>query len=203
MDALNDVMARGVIDAWVKVFQSQKVLADGAIGQLSDSELHRTIAPGTNSAATIMNHMAGNMASRWTDWLSTDGEKPGRCREDEFRPRNEPRSAVLGRWNAGWTLTLSAARALRPEDLRHVVTIRGEPHSVPDAVNRQVSHYGYHVGQILLIARVIKGRESWRWLTVPPEGSAAFNTSMKQKYGEWDPSATDRTREPTDGGPTS
>ncbi len=186
MDARNEAMATGVIEAWVKIFQSQKTLADGAIAQLSDTELHQTITPGTNSVAVIMNHMAGNMVSRWTDWLTTDGEKPGRNRENEFRHSNEPRAMVLARWDAGWSLVLGSVRALRADDLGRAVTIRGEPHSVPDAVNRQISHYGYHVGQILLIARVIKGSDAWRWLTVEPGGSREFNASMKQRHGDWD-----------------
>jgi len=186
MNVTKDAILVAVIDAWAKVLQSQKALADGAIVQLSDSELQRTIAPGTNSVAVVMNHVAGNMVSRWTDWLTSDGEKPGRDRESEFRRANEPRATVLGRWDSGWSLVIGAVEALRGEDLGRLITIRGEPHSVPDAVNRQISHYGYHVGQIMLIARVIKGNDSWRWLTVAPGGSRAFDASMKQRHGDWD-----------------
>lgn len=174
---------RDLIDSWVKIFESQKRLAEGAIAQLSDAQLHEPIAPGTNSVAIIMNHMAGNMRSRWTGFLTSDGEKPDRDRESEFAQRREPRAVVVERWDAGWDCVFSALRTLTPEDLHRTVTIRGEPHSVPDAVNRQISHYGYHVGQILLIARILVGDERWKWLTIAPGGSAGFNERMKRKFG--------------------
>lgn len=186
MEAINDSMARGVIDGWIKIFESQKKMADGAIVQISDEQLHKTIAEGTNSVAVIMNHMAGNMVSRWTDWLTTDGEKPTRDREREFQPTDEPRGSLIARWDAGWSIVMKALHGLRPDDLTRSVTIRGEPHTVPDAVNRQISHYGYHVGQIMLIARILKGNQGWKWLTVPPGGTASFNASMKQRHGDWD-----------------
>lgn len=189
-------LLRGVIDAWIKIFQSQKQMADAAVAQLSDEQLHRTIADGTNSVAVILNHMAGNMTSRWADWLTTDGEKPGRNREHEFQPRHEPRAALITRWDAAWALVFNALRELSPEDLGRTVTIRGEPHSVPDAVNRQISHYGYHVGQIMLIARIIRGNQNWNWLTVAPGGTAAFNHSMKRRHGDWEkPGSTEPATE--------
>jgi Protein of unknown function (DUF1572) len=165
------------IKSWTKVFRSQKQLAQRAIDQLSDAQLFEAALPDANSVAVIMRHMAGNMRSRWTDFLNADGEKPDRNRESEFAITPEPRESLMANWEDGWSCVFAAIHALTPEDVERTVLIRNEPHSVPDAVNRQVSHYGYHVGQIMLIARSIVG-DDWQWLTIAPGKSDAFNKQM-------------------------
>jgi hypothetical protein len=127
--------------------------------------------------------MAGNMRSRWTDWLTTDGEKPDRNREGEFADEGESRADLMARLNAGWDLIDACLQALTPADLTRTITIRGEPHSVPLAVERQIAHYAYHAGQIHLIARIVHGPEGWKWHTVAPGGSAAFNRAMSERFG--------------------
>jgi len=166
-----------LIESWTKVFRSQEQLAQRAIDQLSDAQLFETALPDSNSVAVIMRHMAGNMRSRWTDFLSADGEKPGRNRESEFATAPEPRESLMANWEDGWSCVFAAINALTPADLERTVLIRNEPHTVPDAVNRQISHYGYHVGQIMLIARSIVG-DDWQWLTIAPGKSDAFNKQM-------------------------
>jgi len=180
-----DALAAELTASWVRIFESQKRLADGAIAQLSDAQLHQRPAPNLNSVAIIMRHLAGNMQSRWTDWLTSDGEKPGRDRDREFLDYFQPRDELLDAWERAWGLALASVRALTAGDLPRTITIRGERHSIPDAVNRQISHYGYHTGQIHLIARGIVGNDRWQWQTVPPGGTRAFNTRMSERFGPW------------------
>jgi uncharacterized damage-inducible protein DinB len=180
-----DPFARELIDSWLRIFESQKKLADGAITQLSDAQLHQRPAPNLNSAAIIMRHLAGNMRSRWTAWLTSDGEKADRDRDREFLDFVQPRDELLMQWENAWSLVFTSIRTLTTDDLARTITIRGEKHSIPDAVNRQISHYGYHTGQLHLIARGIVGNDRWRWQTVPPGGTRAFNASMSQRFGPW------------------
>src|SRR5438552_8589296 len=129
-------------------FRGYKRLAEGAIAQLKDEELFITLDPEANSIAVIMKHMAGNMRSRFTDFLTTDGEKPDRHRDQEFEMNADAtRPDMIRRWEGGWTWLFSAIEALKPEDVMRTVTIRGEPHTVLQALNRQVAHYAYHNGQ--------------------------------------------------------
>lgn len=179
-------LERELIDSWLRIFKSQKTLADGALAQVPDDLLHVAVAPGVNSLAIIMRHTAGNMLSRWTDWLTTDGEKPGRNRDSEFAPVNLPRADVFAQWEQGWNAVFGALAALTPQDLSRTITIRGEKHSISDAVNRQISHYGYHVGQIHLIARTLVGADRWLWQTIAPGASTAFNQKMAATHGRWD-----------------
>ena len=166
-----------MIESWIKIFESQKRLAERAIDQLSDEQLFQSALTGSNSVGVIMRHMAGNMRSRWTNFLDSDGEKPDRHRETEFDTDSEPREALMKKWEDGWACLFDAINSLSPEDIERTVLIRTEPHSVPDAVNRQISHYGYHVGQIILIARALVG-DDWNWLTIAPGQSKAFNKQM-------------------------
>ncbi len=168
-----------LIDSWIKVFESQRTLAERAIEQLTDEQLFQRALGDSNSVGVIMRHMAGNMNSRWTDFLETDGEKPNRNRESEFDAAPEPRETLMKKWEKGWSRVFDAINALSSADLERTVMIRNEPHTVPDAVNRQISHYGYHFGQIMLIAKFVVG-EDWKWLTIAPGQSGAFN---KQKMG--------------------
>jgi len=172
-----------VTAAWLAEFARARKQIQDAVGQLSDDQFRTRLTPWTNSCAIIVQHLAGNMRSRWTDWLTTDGEKPDRDRESEFEEPGQGRAALMQRLEEGWALVFGALRALKPEDLLRTVTIRGEPHPVPQAVERQVAHYAYHAGQIQLIARIVHGNEGWRWNSVPPGQSGAFNRAMAAKFG--------------------
>ena len=156
------------------VFRSQKDLADRAIAQISNANLHVALDANTNSIAVIMKHMAGNMLSRWTDFLTSDGEKPTRSRDEEFIDRFTSRAEVQEHWEHGWATLFKAIESLAPHDVAKTITIRGEPHSVIRAIDRQLSHYGYHVGQIVLIARILAG-DNWNTLTIPRGGSQQYN----------------------------
>ena len=145
--------------------------------QVSDEQLHIAINPQQNSIAVIMQHMAGNMLSRFTDFITSDGEKPTRDRDGEFVERNLGRGELMAMWARGWGCIFGAIAPLNDEDLSRIVMIRGEPHTVSAALARQVAHYAWHAGQIALIAKHLKG-EGWRYLTIPPRGSAEFNRRM-------------------------
>jgi hypothetical protein len=146
--------------------ESLKALGDQALGRLEDAELTKTLDPESNSVAVLVQHIAGNMRSRWTDFLTTDGEKPDRNRDGEFEPVLTARAPLLQRWEEGWRILFAALDALKPEDLTRTVLIRGEKLTVVDAINRQLVHYGQHVGQILYLAKHYKW-QSWKSLSVP------------------------------------
>jgi len=168
------VFAQTYLDATVASFQANKGWADKAISQVSDDRLHVVLDENTNSVAVIMKHVAGNLLSRWTDFLTTDGEKPWRNRDDEFVDKFTTRAEVLAYWESGWQRLFESLAALTPDDVGKTVTIRGEPHSVPLAIQRSLAHTAYHVGQIMLIARVLAG-EKWTTITIPRGASANFN----------------------------
>ena len=161
-------------------FRANKGWADKAIAQLPDDRLHVALDLNTNSIAVIMKHVAGNLLSRWTEFLTTDGEKAWRNRDDEFVDTFGNRTAVLDHWEKGWTCLFDALVSLKPEDLAKVVMIRGEPHSVPLAICRSLAHTSYHVGQIVMIARIHAGDE-WQTITIPRGESAAYN---RRVWGE-------------------
>lgn len=165
---------RGFLEAFEFEFHKTKALAEGAIVQLDDAALHAQINPRQNSIAVIMQHMAGNMLSRFTEFLTTDGEKSWRQRETEFADRNLTRAELLALWERGWACLFGATAKLADDDLARTGLIRGEPHSILLALVRQSSHYGWHAGQIALIAKHLTG-ERWRYLTIAPGGSAEFN----------------------------
>lgn len=152
--------------------------ADRAIAQVSDEHLRQPLPGDHNSIAIIMKHMAGNMLSRWTDFLTSDGEKPWRRRDTEFIDEFTTRADVEDFWQRGWSCCIDTLESLSPHDLMRTVTIRGESHTVVDAIHRQLVHYGYHIGQIVLIARILVGEDNWKVLTVPRGGSEAFNRQM-------------------------
>jgi hypothetical protein len=163
-------LVAGALDA----FRASKRLADRAVAQLPDEKLRVPLDPATNSIAVIMKHVAGNLLSRWTDFLATDGEKPWRDRDDEFVDTFASREELLACWESGWGRLFETLGGLKAEDLDRTVAIRGEPHSVPLAIQRSLAHCGYHVGQIVLIARILAG-DRWETLTIPRGGSAGFN----------------------------
>ena len=158
-------------------FRNYKDLADRAIAQTSDHDLHAALDPNTNSIAVIMKHVAGNMISRWTDFLTTDGEKPDRHRDEEFIDRFTSRREVLEYWERGWAVLFKTIESLTADDLHKTVYIRGEPHTAIGAIQRQLAHYGYHVGQIVLIARHY-AKDQWTTLTIPRGGSDSYNQKM-------------------------
>jgi uncharacterized damage-inducible protein DinB len=162
------------IDDSRSLFHYYKKLAEGAIAQLSDEQLTHRFDDEMNSIALIVKHMAGNMRSRWTDFLSSDGEKPDRDRESEFIAPPATRADLLHIWNEGWDKLFQAIEPLSDADLTRKVTIRGEPHSVMQAINRQIAHYAYHVGQIVFLAKQFK-KTDWKSLSVPRNKSAEFN----------------------------
>ncbi len=162
------------IEDSISLFRQYKKLAEGAMAQLSDEQLFATLDPEMNSIAIIMKHMAGNMRSRWTDFLTTDGEKPDRDRDSEFVNPPDTRDGLTAMWEDGWNRVFSALTPLSDEDLGRKVTIRGEPHSVMQAVNRQIAHYALHVGQIIFLAKHFKSTD-WKTLSVPRNKSTDFN----------------------------
>ena len=158
----------------MRVFRSQKDLAERAIVQVNEEHLHKALDINTNSIAVIMKHMAGNMISRWTDFLTTDGEKADRNRDEEFIDRQASRAEVMAHWSRGWEVLFTTMESLTDTDLHRTVQVRGEAHSVILAINRQLSHYGYHVGQIVQIARIFAG-DNWSTLTIPRGESEQYN----------------------------
>jgi hypothetical protein len=159
------------------LFRAYKKLAERAMEQVSDEQLFIALDEESNSIAIIVKHMAGNMRSRWTDFLTTDGEKPDRNRDSEFVDPAATRAALLQVWEEGWTCVFDAIEPLTDADLGRRITIRGEAHSVMQAVNRQVAHYAQHVGQIVLLAKHFAGAD-WKSLSVPRNRSAEFNRKV-------------------------
>lgn len=157
-----------------RLFQYYKKLGEQAMAQLTDEELKFQPEPESNSMATIVKHLSGNMLSRWTDFLTTDGEKPWRNRESEFEDTLEGRSQVMEAWEKGWDCVFAALGGLEEGSLQRIVYIRNEGHTVLEAVNRQLAHYSYHVGQMVFLARQIRGSE-WQSLSIPKGQSEAYN----------------------------
>jgi len=169
------------IDEVFRSLRGHKRLADTAIAQLSDEQFFAVPDPESNSVAIIVKHLAGNMRSRFTDFLTSDGEKPDRNRDREFVMDNDAgRKELLSSWEQNWQLVFDTLNSLQPEDMERTVTIRGEPHSVLRAIHRQVAHYAYHIGQIVFLAKHWKGAE-WKTLSVPKGQSEQFNAKMAQK----------------------
>lgn len=161
----------------VSLFRYYKKLGENAIAQCTDAGLVAELDEQSNSIATIVKHLHGNMISRWTDFLTTDGEKPTRNRDAEFEDPPKTRAELLDLWDAGWKCMLTSLEALSDTDMTKTITIRGEEHSVMQAINRQVAHYIYHVGQIVLLARHYAGA-NWKSLTIPKKKSQEFNADV-------------------------
>jgi hypothetical protein len=159
------------------VLRYYKRLAERAIEQAPDQALFATLDPESNSIATIVKHLHGNMRSRWTDFLATDGEKPDRNRDAEFEAPPKTRAELVALWEAGWKCLFDALTTLQEADLSRTVIIRTEAHSVMQAINRQLGHYAYHTGQIVYLAKHFAG-SNWKALTVPRGKSAEFNAKM-------------------------
>ncbi len=160
----------------IALFQYYKGLADKAFAQLSDEALFAQQGA-ANSIAVIVQHLAGNMQSRFTDFLTTDGEKPNRNRDGEFETQNLSREELLKKWEGGWEILLNTLRGLSEEDLSKTIYIRNEGHSVLDAILRQLAHYSYHVGQIVHSAKLLLSDEHWQSLTIPKGASGDYNAT--------------------------
>lgn len=164
-------------------FRKIRGMAEKALAQLEDDDLYCRLSPDQNCIAVIMRHLAGHLRSRFTDFLSSDGEKPWRNRDEEFVEERMSREALVANWEDGWTRLFSTMASLQPGDLVKVVTVRGEPMSVMEAFHRQIAHYAYHVGQIVLLAKHIRGAQ-WHTLTIPLGGTVEFNRRMGYTPGE-------------------
>lgn len=158
-------------------FRKIRGMAERTLAQLEDDELYYRLSADQNSIAVIMRHLAGNMRSRFTDFLTSDGEKAWRHRDLEFVEERTSRDALVATWEEGWTRLFSTLSSLQPGDLIQTVFVRGEPMSVIEAFHRQIAHYGYHVGQMVLLAKHIRG-DRWRTLTIPLGGTEEFNRRM-------------------------
>ena len=164
----------------IKRFNEYKNLGDKTFAQLKDEDFLYTPNETSNSLAVIIKHMHGNMQSRWTNFLTEDGEKEWRKRDAEFEEAPISKKELMILWEKGWEILLHTLQLLHPEDLLKTITIRSEPLNVVDAINRQLAHYGYHVGQIVYIGRMIKNRE-WKNLSVPKNKSLDYNEQIKDK----------------------
>ena len=176
---MTDLIANYHADA-IKSFRNYKKLAERAIDQVSDEEFFATIDDEANSIALIVKHIAGNLRSRWTDFLTTDGEKPDRNRDTEFELIEDTRESLMMFWADGWQTLFDSVEPLTPDDFAKTITIRGEAHSVVEAINRQLTHYAYHVGQIVFLAKHLRSKE-WKTLSVPKNKSAAFNQFVEKR----------------------
>lgn len=168
----------------LQTFRDYKTLAERAFAQIADEDFFKTIDAESNSIAVNMKHLAGNMLSRWTDFLTSDGEKPERNRDLEFvmLPKTT-KDDMIAYWEQGWKCVFDAVEPLKPEDLMRTISIRGQDHTVIQAINRQLAHYAYHVGQIVYLAKHFKSSE-WQSLSVPRNRSGEFNVDLEQKMKE-------------------
>jgi hypothetical protein len=164
---MDENIGAAYLDEAFRSLRGHKRLAEGAFAQLDDEQFFRMLAPESNSVAIMVKHLAGNMRSRFTDFLTSDGDKPWRNRDQEFIiEAGATRTELMQRWEESWGLVFETVRSLEPEDLLKTVTVRGQPHSVLQAVHRQVAHYAYHVGQIVFLAKHLKSSQ-WRSLSIP------------------------------------
>ena len=175
------MLAEEVVRSCIFELETMKQRADRAIAQVSAEDLFRKLDPESNSLVEIMKHVGGNLHSRWTDFLTSDGEKPGRDRDSEFvAGASDAPESVRRQWEDGWECLFDSLRSLRPEDTGRTVLIRGEAHSVIEATQRTMTHCSNHVGQIILLAKHFAGPR-WQTLTVPRGQSEQFNAALSQK----------------------
>jgi hypothetical protein len=172
---LDAILATTIAD-----FRKLKTMGEKTFAQLGEEDFHYQLNTDQNSIAVIVKHLAGNMLSRWTDFLTSDGEKPDRNRDQEFVEERLSKARLMEMWDRGWKCTFDALTPLKGEDLGKTIVIRGEPMSVFAAINRQTSHYAYHIGQIVLLAKHIRGGE-WKYLTIPRGQSEQFNQQIEKR----------------------
>lgn len=173
-------MERDYLESARKQFEYYKLLGDRTFAQVSDEHLFFQFHEDSNSIATLVKHLWGNMMSRWTDFLDSDGEKPTRDRDGEFENDLSSREELLEKWNEGWACLFTALDGLCPEDLDRIIHIRNQGHTVVEAINRQLAHYPYHVGQIVFLGKMY-AREGWTSLSIPKGGSGSFNAEKFAK----------------------
>lgn len=164
-------------------FRNYKKLAEKAMEQVSDEEFFRLIDAESNSIAIIAKHIAGNLKSRWTDFLTSDGEKDFRDRDSEFVSENETRESLMKFWEEGWQTLFDALEPLTAKDFEKTITIRNQPHTICEAINRQLTHYSYHIGQITFLAKHFRSAE-WQTLSVPKNKSLEFNAFMEENKSD-------------------
>ena len=164
----------------IKQFEYYKSLGDKTFEQLTFEELKKELATDSNSIAIIVKHLVGNMLSRWTNFLSEDGEKIWRHRDSEFEDTYNSKEEIIENWNKGWKCLFDAIKPLNENDLDRIIYIRNEGHTVTEAVNRQLAHYSYHIGQIVFLGKLIKG-ENWKSLSIPKGNSSKYNTEKFSK----------------------
>lgn len=167
------------LDESFRTFRGYKRMADNALAQINDQEFFHVPDPESNSVAIIVKHIAGNLRSRWTDFLTTDGEKPDRDRDQEFVIASNTREYLMQYWERSWETAFNSIRGLKPEDVTRTVYIRREPHTVLQAISRSVAHITYHVGQIVFLAKHLRSTE-WKTLSVPRGKSAEYNASRPE-----------------------
>jgi hypothetical protein len=168
---------RHYLDDCLLQLRKLKTQAERAVAQVTDEQMFALLDPDANSIAMLMKHIAGNMRSRWTNFLTTDGEKPDRARDSEFETApGDTRASVMAAWEDGWRRLFETVTSLRESDLQRTVRIRGEPHTVVEAINRQITHYAAHVGQIVLLAKHYAG-PSWQTLSIPRGRSSTVDVS--------------------------
>lgn len=173
-------MIENYLESVRKQFEYYKLLGERTFDQLEDEQLFWQYNPESNSIAIIVKHLWGNMLSRWTDFLTSDGEKEWRNRDSEFEDDITSREEMMEKWNEGWTRLFTAINSVHEEHFEQLIYIRNMGHTIPEAINRQLAHYSYHIGQIVYIGRMLKG-ESWESLSVPKGGTAAYNA---EKFGK-------------------
>lgn len=167
----------------IKTFRTYKGLADKAMAQVSNEQYFLMIDEESNSIAVIAKHIGGNLRSRWTDFLTTDGEKPDRHRDSEFVSESDTRETLAAFWERGWDALFSALETLQPDDLGKTITIRGQEHTVVRAINRSLAHTASHVGQIIFLAKHLRSKD-WQNLSIPKNTSADFNAFLNKKQQE-------------------
>lgn len=178
----NQILENYLSDA-IASFRNYKKLAERAMEQISDEEFFRQIGEESNSVAIIVKHIAGNLKSRWTDFLTSDGEKDFRNRDSEFIAEGDTRESLMQFWEEGWQILFNELGALKAEDFVKTITIRQQPHTIFEAINRQLTHYAYHIGQIAFLAKHFRSAD-WKTLSVPKNKSTQFNRFMAENKGD-------------------
>jgi len=170
----------------IQSFRNYKKLAERAFEQVDDDEFFKTIDDEANSIAVIVKHISGNLVSRWSDFLTTDGEKPTRNRDSEFEITQDSRDSLMKLWHRGWQTLFDSLEPLTVDDFSKTVTIRGQEHTIVEAINRQLTHYAYHIGQIVLLAKHFKS-SGWQTLSIPKNRSSEFNQFLANKKSAGEP----------------
>lgn len=176
-------MESSYLSSTIKQFEYYKSLGDKTINQLSFKELQWQPSETSNTVSVVINHMVGNMVSRWTNFLTEDGEKTWRARDAEFQESYSNKEELLAAWENGWLCVFTAIKPLKTEDLERIIYIRNQGHTVTEAINRQLAHYAYHVGQMVFLGKLLKGN-NWQSLSIPKGKSATYNQEKFAKEKE-------------------